>query len=125
MGPAARERHAAANVKGRGARLLDHERAAGGMGLPMLYAWMGFLKPDADPIPQSVQQLTSDFLGQPLIKIHFAGALRDESGKRAGMMIVFEHDSREAAESFVMGSPYLQADLYEDHRLYEYMNQVG
>ena len=90
----------------------------------MLYAWMGFLKPGAE-VPQSVQQQTSDFLGQPLIPIHFAGPLRDPDGKRAGMMMLFEHDSRQAAESFVMGSPYLQGDLYEDHRLYEYVNEVG
>jgi len=91
----------------------------------MLFAWIGFLKPDVDTIPPSVQQLTTDFLGQPSIKIHFAGPLRDASGKRSAMMMVFEQDDREAAESFVMDSPYLQADLYEDHRLYEYDNEAG
>jgi len=91
----------------------------------MLYAWMGFLKADTGPIPQSVQQQTTDFLGQPSIPIHFAGPLRDPAGRRAGMMMVFEGDSREAAETFVATSPYLLADLYEDHRLYEYTNEVG
>lgn len=91
----------------------------------MLYAWIGFLKPDAEPIPQSVQQMTSDFLGQPLVKIHSAGPLRDAGGRRAGMMMIFEGDSREAAEGFVADSPYLQAGLYEDHRFYEYVNEVG
>ena len=41
------------------------------------------------------------------------------------MMIIFEQDTRAAAESFVRTSPYLQADLYEDHRLYEYVNEIG
>jgi uncharacterized protein YciI len=41
------------------------------------------------------------------------------------MMMIFEHDSREDAESFVNDSPYLKADLYEDHRLYEFANEVG
>jgi uncharacterized protein YciI len=91
----------------------------------MLYAWIGLLKPDAGPIPQWVQQQTTDFLGQPSIKIHFAGPLRDSSGKRSGMMMIFEQDSREAAEAFVAGSPYLKADLYQEHRLYEYDNEVG
>ena len=91
----------------------------------MLFAWMGFLKADAGPIDPLVQQLGNDFLAQPLIKIHFAGPLRDASAKRKGMMIIFEHDSREAAESFVSDSPYLKADLYEDHGLYEYLNEVG
>jgi uncharacterized protein YciI len=91
----------------------------------MLYAWIGFLKPGAESIPPSVQQSATDFLSQPLIKIRAAGPLRDESGKRAAMMMIFEHDSRETAEAFVKDSPYLQADLYEDHRLYEYANEVG
>lgn len=91
----------------------------------MLFAWIGFLKPDADLIPQEVQQQTIDFLSQPLIRIRAAGPLRDSSGKRAAMMLIFEHDSREAAEAFVKDSPYLQADLYADHQLYEYANEVG
>ena len=91
----------------------------------MLYAWIGFLKPGTESIPQSVQESATDFLSQPLIKIRAAGPLRDGSGKRAAMMMIFEHDSREAAEAFVKDSPYLQADLYDDHRLYEYVNEVG
>jgi len=91
----------------------------------MLYAWIGFLKPGAEPIPPSLQESATDFLSQPLIKIRAAGPLRDETGKRAAMMIIFEHDSRPAAEAFVKDSPYLKADLYEDHRLYEYANEVG
>ena len=91
----------------------------------MLYAWMGFLKPDAESIPPEVQQRTSDFLGQPLINIHFAGPLRDDSGKRVGAMLIFEVDDHEAAENFVKESPYLQAGLYDEYRLYEYVNEAG
>ena len=91
----------------------------------MLYVWMGFLKAGAGPIPQAVQLLTTDFLSQPIIKIHFAGQLRDAAGNRAGMMMIFEHDSREAAESLVNDSPYQRAGLYEDCRLYEYALEVG
>jgi hypothetical protein len=91
----------------------------------MLYAWIGFLKAGAEPIPASIQEDVTDFLGQPLIPIRAAGPLRDEQGKRAAMLMIFEHDSREAAESFVECSPYLRAGLYEDHRLYEYANEVG
>jgi uncharacterized protein YciI len=91
----------------------------------MLYVWIGFLKVDADPIPQSVQRLTTDFLRQPSIKILSAGPLRDARGARSAMMMIFENESLEAAETFVGDSPYLQAGLYEDHRLYEYENDVG
>jgi uncharacterized protein YciI len=91
----------------------------------MLYAWIGFVKPDAETIPPSLQESATDFLSQPLIKIQAAGPLRDGSGKRVAMMMIFEHDSRDAAEAFVRAGPYLQADLYEDHRLYDYDNEVG
>ena len=91
----------------------------------MLYAWIGRLRPGAESIPPSLQESATDFLSQPLIKIRAAGPLRDGSGKRAAMMMIFEHESREAAEAFVKDSPYLQADLYEDHRLYEFANEVG
>ena len=91
----------------------------------MLYAWIGLLKPNIDGIPPSLQRLATDFLAQPVIRIHSAGPLRDPSGKRAAMMMIFEQDNREDAESFVTDSPYLQADLYEHHHLYEYENEAG
>ena len=91
----------------------------------MLYAWIGFLKPDAGPVPQAVQERVNDFVAQPLIKIHSFGPLHDEAGDRAGMLMIFEHVSREAAQRFVDDSPYLQAGLYQDHRLYEYANEAG
>ena len=93
--------------------------------MEVLFAWIAYLKPCAEPIPPSVREQASDFLGQPLMKIHSAGPLRQPSGKPGGMMIIFEDESREAAERFVTTSPYLRADLYEDHQLYEYRNEVG
>lgn len=91
----------------------------------MLYAWICFFKPNADAITPELQQLATDFLSQPVIKIHMFGPLRNESNHRAGMMMIFERDSYEAARSFVADSPFLQADLYEDYRLYEYANEAG
>jgi uncharacterized protein len=91
----------------------------------MLFVWLGFLKPNAGPVPQSVQQQTNDFLQQPYIKIHSVGPLRDETGRRAAMMMIFEVEDRAAAEALVKTSPYLDAGLYEDHHLFEYHNEVG
>jgi uncharacterized protein YciI len=91
----------------------------------MLFAWMGFLKADAGPIPQEVQQQTSDFLGQMSIDIRYVGPLRDQDGRRAGMLMIFDIEDRVAAEAFVKESPYLKGGLYEDHRLYEYQDEVG
>jgi hypothetical protein len=91
----------------------------------MQFVWMGFLKADAGPVPQDVQQQTNDFLEQPYIPIRSVGPLHDKSGRRAGMMMMFEVEDRAAAEALVESSPYLKAGLYEDHRLYEYQDEVG
>ncbi|HEY7006007.1 MAG TPA: YciI family protein [Sphingomicrobium sp.] len=91
----------------------------------MLYVLLGYLKPNAGPIPQSVQVQTTDFVGQPFIKVRTVGPLRDASGQRVAVMMMFEHESREAAERFAETSPYIQAGILEDHRLYEYDNEIG
>lgn len=91
----------------------------------MLYAWMGFLRPEVESIPPSVQQCATDFLSQPLINIRAGGQLHDASGKCVGMLMIFEHDNRAAAEALVRDSPFRKAGLYEDHRLYEFANEIG
>jgi uncharacterized protein YciI len=91
----------------------------------MLYALIAFLRDGADPVPETVQVQTTDFLGQPFTRVRMAGPLRDESGRRAGMMMIFEDESREAAEKFAKESPYLKAGLFEDYRVYEFGNEVG
>jgi hypothetical protein len=91
----------------------------------MLFALIGFLEAGSEGVPPSVQVQTSDFIGQPFIDIRLAGQLKDASGKRAGMMMIFEHESREAAEAFVKTSPFVEDGLIKDIRLYEYANEVG
>lgn len=90
----------------------------------MLFVWLGFLKPGAEP-DQQVQQETSGFLQQPFMPVKAAGALRDDAGKRAAMMMVFEADDRPAAEALVSNSPFLRAGLYREHHLFEYQNEIG
>jgi YCII-related domain len=91
----------------------------------MLYALIAYLDPGAGPISPSTQVGVTDFLGQPFMNIRLAGPLHDAAGKRAGMMMIFEEENREAAETFAKESPYLQAGLFENVQLYEYANEVG
>ena len=91
----------------------------------MLFAWIGFLDPDAGPVPQEVNRETNAFLEQPYIKIHSVGPLCDENGRRSAMLMIFEAPDRAAAEALVANSPYRRAGLYAEHRLYEYRNEVG
>jgi uncharacterized protein YciI len=91
----------------------------------MLFVWMGFFKQGAGPVPQNVQEQATGFLQQPYVTIRSVGQLRDSSGSRAGMMMLFEVDDRAAAEALVKTSPYLNAGLYADHRLYEFVDEIG
>ena len=90
----------------------------------MQFVWLGFLG-STDPVPQSVQQEVNDFLQQPYVPISSAGALRDEQGNRAAMLMIFEADNLAAAQALVENSPYLRAGLYREHHLLEYANEIG
>lgn len=90
----------------------------------MQFAWIGFLKEGKDADQQVLHEVT-DFLQQPYIRIPSAGALRDESGRRAGMMMIFDAKDRQAAEALVADSPFLKAGLYARHHLFEYVDEVG
>ena len=90
----------------------------------MLFVWMGVLK-SADPIDPEVQQQISGFLEQPYMPIESAGVLRDEAGGRAGYLVIFEAESRAAAEALVAESPVRQAGLYSQYHLYEFQAEVG
>ena len=90
----------------------------------MLFAWIGFLK-SAEPIDPSVQQQINQFLLQPYIPIQAAGVLRKEAGERAGYLVLFEAEHREAAEALVRESPVRNAGLYSDYHLFEFQNEIG
>lgn len=91
----------------------------------MLFVLVGLLKPEIHSIPQEVQQQVNEFLGQPYVDIRSAGALRDASGERAGMMIMVDCPDREHAESFLATSPYLGAGLYAEANVFQYASEVG
>ena len=91
----------------------------------MLFAWIGFIRPGAEHIPQEVNAESNDFLQQPYVQIHTVGPLCDANERRAGMMMIFEADDRAAAQALVDNSPYKRAGIYERYELYEYRNEVG
>lgn len=90
----------------------------------MLFVWMGFLK-SSDPIDQPLQEQISGFLEQPYLAIQSAGVLRDAEGGRAGYLVIFEAESRAAAEALAAESPLRNAGLYREYHLYEFKTEVG
>lgn len=91
----------------------------------MQFVWIGFLEDRAEPIAPEIQHQVSDFIGQPFIKVHSVGALRNAAGEREAMMMMFEVDSRQSAEAFVATSPFRGAGLYAHYHLYEFADQIG
>ncbi len=79
----------------------------------MIFAIMGFFKPGIDTAPQRLQADWNEHLGQPLLHIRLAGALRDADGRRIGYMVVLEANGIEQAEDYLRSSPYFAAHLYE------------
>ena len=90
----------------------------------MLFVWMGILK-STDPIDPEIQQQISGFLEQPYLQIESAGVLRDKDGGRAGYLVLFEAESRAAAEALVAESPVRHAGLYSQYHLFEFQAEVG
>jgi uncharacterized protein YciI len=91
----------------------------------MLFAWIGFIKPGSETIPQTVNALTNEFLSQPFLKIQSVGPLSDEHDRRAGMLMIFEADDRGTAQALVDNSPYKQAGIYERYHLFEFRDEIG
>jgi hypothetical protein len=90
----------------------------------MLFVWLGFLK-SADPIDPAVQEEISGFLEQPYLPISSAGVLRNQAGERAGYLVIFEAETREAAEALVLESPLRAAGLYREFHLFEFQDEIG
>jgi len=91
----------------------------------MLFALIGFLKPDIaeDRLPDA--ERINEHLAQPFRRTHLAGFLRHEGGRRAGLMMLIEANSFAEAEGFLHQSPFFKADLYERVEVAEYALEVG
>jgi uncharacterized protein YciI len=91
----------------------------------MLILMHGIFKSGSGDAITALQQAFSQHLGQPLLRIHTAGALLNADGTRAGFMIVLESGSVEAARSYLETDPFLTAGLYERVDLLEYRVEAG
>jgi uncharacterized protein YciI len=55
----------------------------------------------------------ADHMRQPLLHIRMVGALKDGGGKRTGMCMMMEAETRQQVDHFLDQSPYKQAGLYQ------------
>jgi hypothetical protein len=91
----------------------------------MLFAVMGFFRPGIDTAPQRLQGDFNEHLGQPLLHIRLAGAIRARDGRRIGYMELMEADSFDQADAYLRSSPYFAAHLYDRVEVGEYGLEAG
>lgn len=91
----------------------------------MLILMLGTFKNGSGDEMTRLQPEFSQHLGQPVLRIHTAGALVNADGTRAGFMIVVESTSVETARSYFETDPFLTNGLYERVDLLEYRVEAG
>ena len=91
----------------------------------MLFAVIGFFKPDVDSAPPELQADLNEHFAQPTLRIALAGYLRDRNGARAALMGLIEAESFDRAEAFLHSSPYTQAGLYDRVEVLQFDVEVG
>jgi uncharacterized protein YciI len=91
----------------------------------MLVLIMGLLKAGSEPEVTRLQPEFTQHLGQPLLDIRAAGALRDEKGRESGFMMLLETDSLEMARAYFETDPFLDDGLYDQVHLLEFSSEAG
>lgn len=91
----------------------------------MLFALMGFFRPDVEAPPQALQADFNEHLSQPFRRVRLAGPVQDRNGRRIGWMALIESDTFDQAEAYLHESPYFAAHLYERIEVGQYAPEVG
>ncbi|MCW3797607.1 YciI family protein [Sphingomonas sp. BN140010] len=91
----------------------------------MLFAIMGFYKPEAELHLADLQDEVNEFVGQPLKQIRVAGPLFDEHDRRMGNLMLVDAADFDEAKRLLGISPFYQHDLYERTIVTEFRIEVG
>lgn len=91
----------------------------------MLFLVAGYFKPEVDSSPAELQADFNEHLAQTNLRIRSAGALIDRDGRRTGFMGIVDAETFERAETFLNGSPYAKAGLYDRIEVSQYASEVG
>jgi uncharacterized protein YciI len=91
----------------------------------MLYAVKARFRPGTEEQRNALSADFSQHIRQPLLHIRLLGALLDANGRRSGMMMLMEADSRELVQSFLDQSPYSREGLYVELDIDELQIEAG
>jgi uncharacterized protein YciI len=91
----------------------------------MLFALIGFYRKGAEIHFPEIAPDVNEYLGQLLSSPRLAAVLRGDNGERIGNLMIVEAASFEEANTWLRGSPALQAGLYDRSEIAELQIEVG
>jgi hypothetical protein len=91
----------------------------------MLYAVKARFRPGFEERRASLAADFGQHIRQPLLHIRLVGGLFDDVGRRSGILMLMEADSRGQLDHFLMQSPYAEAGLYESVDVDELQIEAG
>jgi hypothetical protein len=91
----------------------------------MLYAVKARFLPGVEAQRAALSGDFGQHIRQPLLHIRMVGALQDDAGRRTGVLMLMEADTREQLDHFLAQSPYGLAGLYESVDIDGLMIEAG
>ena len=91
----------------------------------MLYAVKARFRPGTEERRAALSTEFGQHIRQPLLHIRLLGALLDGRGRRSGMLMLMETDSRELVQNFLDQSPYSREGVYGDLEIEEFQIEAG
>ena len=91
----------------------------------MLFAVKARFRRGTDEQRAALSAEFGQHIRQPLLHIRLLGALLDSGGRRSGIMMLMEADSREGVQNFLDQSPFTRDGLYEELEIDELQIEAG
>ena len=79
----------------------------------MLYMVTARFKPGVEERHAALAGEFAQHMRQPLLRIRMVGALLDDAGEKAGVLMMMEADGRASLDHFLDISPYVREGLYK------------
>lgn len=91
----------------------------------MFFLLTGRFKADAEPRASQYMNELNEHLGQIMTHVRLAGELRDRDEHETGFMVLLEAKDFDAAASYLSGSPFVKAGLYDRVEIAHFAIAVG
>ncbi len=91
----------------------------------MLFAVKAQFRPGTEEQRAALSAEFGQHIGQPLLHIRLLGALVDGDGRRSGILMLMEADSRDLVQSFLDQSPFTREKLYAGLEIDELQIEAG